>query len=249
MRCLFLDIETSPLLLAAFGIYDQHRIPYDHVFQESFMICAAWQWLDEKRISSVSIIDDVPRWAKDHTDDYHVVKSLYDQIVMADVVIGHNIKQFDMKKFMGRVVYHKLPPFNPPQMVDTLKEARKCKFTSHKLGDLGKYLKLGNKLETEKGLWLRAAQGDARAIKAMVKYNRGDIPPLVKLYERLRPYMVRHPNRNLFSDVACCPKCGHTKYQQRGWTYTAVSQYRKYQCLGCHGWFSGATLGKRVLLK
>lgn len=248
MRIVFYDIETSPLIACTWGLWDQ-TIPTSSILQDTFIICAAWQVHGQSKIYSVSVLDDRPRFKKDHTDDYHVVKALHRLFSTADVIVGHNANQFDWKRFMGRVIYHKLPPLNIPQMVDTLKEARKYGFTSNKLDYLGKHLKVDQKLGKETGLWPKAAQGDKAAIKKMLVYNRGDIPPLVGLYERLRPYMTTHPNFNLFSNAICCPRCESNSFQRRGYRRTAVSMFQRYQCNECLGWFESTAAIKRVRIK
>lgn len=248
MRILFFDIETSPIGAWTWGLFEQD-IPLHHIFQDSFIICAAWQWNDQKKIHSVSLLDDLGRFNKDYTDDYHVVKEIHRQIQSADVIVGHNVKHFDWKRFMGRVIFHKLPPLNIPAMVDTLTEARKYGFTSNKLDYLGRHLGVDRKLGKESGLWPRAATGDKAAIKKMVIYNKGDIPPLVGLYKRLRPYMTTHPNYNLYTNSMCCPKCESASFQKRGYRRTAVSIFQRYQCNDCHGWFESTASIKRVKVK
>jgi hypothetical protein len=236
MRVLLYDLETSPIIAAVWGLYDQN-IQYDSILQEWFIICASWKWLDEKQIKTASILDNPKLWVEDHTNDYPVVKALYDAISQADVIVAHNNNGFDWKKFMARVVYHKLPPIPSPLMVDTLKEARRFKFTSNKLDDLSTHLGLDRKIELKKGLWLKASQGDAKSIKELARYNKGDIPPLEDLYLRLRPYMTSHPNWNLHSNKPCCPKCGGTNYQSRGVQRYGVSMFQRYRCNDCGTWF------------
>jgi hypothetical protein len=248
MRVCFYDLETSPIISAVWALYDQN-IPYQHVIQDTFVICASWKFQGESKIDSVSMLDDPKRFIKDHTDDYIIIKKLHWVFEQADVIVAHNGNKFDWKRFMARVVYHGLPPIDQPQMVDTLVEARKWKFTSNKLDDLAAHLKLPRKIENEKGLWVKAAQGDVKSIRAMIRYNKGDIPPLEKLYNKLLPYMKSTPNRNLYSDHECCPKCGSLKFQHRGYNYSRVSKFKKYQCKECFGWFTNKTRVKGAEFK
>ena len=248
MKIALYDIETAPLISCHFGLWDQ-TIPTSSILQDTFIICAAWQILGKKKIHSVSVLDDPERFKADHTDDYHVVKALHNLFSSCDVIVGHNANNFDWKRFMGRVIYHKLPPLNIPAMVDTLKEARKYGFTSNKLDYLGKHLGVDQKLGKETGLWPKAAQGDKAAIRKMLKYNKGDIPPLRGLYERFRPYMTNHPNYNLYGNSMCCPKCDSKEFQKRGYRRTAVSMFQRFQCNKCDGWFESTVSIKRVKVK
>lgn len=238
MRVLFYDIETAPIIAAVWGLYDQN-IPYHHVVQDWHIICAAWKW-EGGEIESI---------AAKGKDDKTVVKKLHGLFHSADVVVAHNGDNFDYKKLMARVIQYGLDPLPPVTMVDTLKQSRKVGFTSRKLGDLGKILNTGNKLETERGLWVLAAQGDKKAIKALEVYCRGDIPPLEKLYYKLRPYAIGGPNRGLFSDRPCCPKCGAENMMARGKAMTRSGKYQRWQCDDCGSWTQTARKEKGVKFK
>lgn len=249
---LFWDTETAPLIGCHFGLYDQN-IPYNYVLQDWFIISASWRWLGAKKVNNVSVLDDPKRFKKNHADDYHVIKTLHEVLSEADIIVAHNNDAFDVKKFMARVVYHKLPPLKKFLTVDTLKEARRFAFSSRKLDDLCALLTLSRKVQNEPGLWPRAARGDADAIKKIVKYNNGDIDALQDLYTRLAPYMPRHPNMNLFrgDGVECCPNpnCGSTKIKKDGFNYTRVGAFQAYSCNECGTHFQSGRSVKRVNMR
>lgn len=242
---LFLDIETSLILAGTYTIHDVRSIPYKNVLQDWFMICASWQWTDGKRINTSSLLDDPARFKRKPCDDYLVVKALRDAIEEADFLIGHNIRNFDYKKLMARIIFHRLKPLPKPVFVDTLQEARRIGFTSRKLDDLCAKLDLRRKLVHDPDLNMRLIRAEPSAVKEYVTYNRGDIPPLVDLYETLKPYMQSHPNHNLHrgDGIDCCPRCGSGNFQSRGWACTSVSRFRRCQCQDCGHWFQE---GKRV---
>lgn len=239
----FWDIETSPLIVATFGLFDQN-IPYTSIIQDWFIICAAWKRLDEKKIRGCKITDNKSRFKKDHTDDYHVVKALYDFVSSVDILIAHNGDNFDWKKFMARVIKHGLPPIKKPILIDTLKVSRESKFTSNKLGNLAKHFGFPDKLPSGMDMWVKATQGDKPAIEKMAKYNKGDIPPLEQLYLKLKPYMKNHPNMNVFQDKPGCPRCGGTHIRRKGFEYSKTGKFQKYQCCSCGVWFQGKKVGK-----
>ena len=252
-RIAFWDIETSMLLVGTFGLFDQN-IPYTSIIQDWFIICASWKLAGEKTIYTSKITDDKKRFKADPTDDYVVVKALYDLVSSVDILVAHNGDNFDWKKFMARVIYHKLPPIKQPILIDTLKVARQSKFTSNKLGNLAKHFGFPDKLPSSSGMWVGATQGDTTEINRMAQYNKGDIPPLEKLYERLKPYMTGHPNMNLFNprrNAATytagdgCPKCGSEHIRKKGVEYSRTAAYQKYQCCGCGAWFQGKKSLKR----
>lgn len=167
-RVLFWDIETSPIIAACWGLYDQN-ISYHHVIQDWHIICAAWKWADEDEIQSITCKGK---------DDKRVVRKLSALFQSADAIVAHNGDRFDWRKFMARSIQHGIVPPRQPTMIDTLKMARKAQFTSNKLDDLAAVMDLPRKQETERGLWVKAAQGDADSIAKMEEYCKADIPPL-----------------------------------------------------------------------
>jgi hypothetical protein len=75
-----------------------------------------------------------------------------------------------------------------------------------------------------------------------------------KVYLKLRPYIVGHPNVGNYDDneERVCPKCGSHKVQQRGFSVTQAGKYARYQCTSCGGWsrsrYTLNTKGKRHAL-
>ena len=129
-------------------------------------------------------------------NDKNVVKWLWKLMDEADIVIAHNAKKFDVPSIYGRFVFHKLKPPKPFDIVDTLTEARRrFNFPHNSLEGLGEYLDIpikknpqGFKLWTDCLLSL-----DNSAWKRMATYCKGDVKALECVYERLLPYMDRHP--------------------------------------------------------
>ena len=69
--------------------------------------------------------------------------------------------------------------------------------------------------------------------------NKRDVLILDKLYQRMLPWIVGHPNVALYKDAGehrSCPTCGSTKLQNRGLAVTKAFTYQRYQCKSCGGW-------------
>ncbi len=215
------------------------------------MLSAQWSWGDSKQINTVSVLDDKKRFKKNFRDDYHVIKTIRDVISEADIVVGHHVKGHDIKKINAKIIEYGLEPIRMPLIVDTLQWARQFGFTSRKLGDLCEQLDLTKKLSHEPWIFLKAALGDPLAIKDIVTYGIGDIPTLRELYYALRPYAPNHPNANLWrgDGITCCPKCSSNDFQARGFCYTTVGKFQRFQCKSCHGWFKSGKSVKRVEMR
>lgn len=253
-RVLLWDVETSHNLAAVFRLTQNDYIQPDNIVQERYIICAAWKTLGEKKISAVSTLDDPALYKKDPFNDLHVVKTLHGVLSQADIIVAHNGDQYDIKFTKGRMLVQGLPPLPPILSIDTLKTARnQFLLNANNLDYLGKMLGVGRKKNTPKGLWLRVLQGDKKAIREMVAYNKGDVQLLEDVFLKLRPHIPDHVNRQLFTgDKSGCPRCGSKHVQSRGVHRALTQTYQKFVCVDCGGWYrnrkaSGEGTSTRVL--
>lgn len=235
-RIVFLDIENSPSLGYAWGKYEQNIIDFK---KDWYLLSFAWKWVGEDIVHVKGLID-YPNYARDKENDKQLAKALWDVLDQADIVIGHNVDRFDIRKINTRFLAHGMPPPSPYKTVDTLKIAKKYfRFDSNHLTDLGRCLGVGRKLaHTGFDLWLGCMGGDVASWRLMKKYNVRDVVLLEKVYYLLRSWAGNHPNVNK-GDVGC-PKCGSKEIQKRGFSYTLQTVKQRYQCTDCRGWFETA---------
>lgn len=232
-KIVFFDIETSPIIAATWGLYNQN-LSHDNILKDWFMICAAWKYSDSSKVHAVAITKP--------DDDLNVVKTLRDALAKADIIVGHNSDKFDIKKLNARLIYHGLDPLPHIPTIDTLKEVRKiAAFTSNRLDYLTKRLVGVGKIHVDYSLWLKALKGDKKAIKEMVDYNKVDVERLEQLYEVLRPYMKQHIHIGVLNGhdrKESCPKCGSVKIKRNGIRVTAAGMKKQEcQCQKCGGYF------------
>lgn len=243
---LHIDIETSPILSAHWQLFDV-TIPIDSIVRDWHIISIAYNWHDEDEIHSLAVNPS------DHTNDLKIVRRMHELISAADIVVAHNGDSFDMKKFMARAIFHDLPPPEPCQTVDTLKVARRVfKFTSNKMDYIGRYLKLGQKIDTPKGLWMKACFGTLKerreAIHLMAEYNRGDVDLLKKVYIKLRPYMANHPHHGSYHPGHVCRSCGSEKLKiTKTRKLASGAQRKQFQCKDCGSYTTGKLASKAVI--
>lgn len=235
-RVVLVDIETAPSLGYVWGKWEQDVIEFK---QDWYILSFSYKNFGEKKIYTRALVD-YPGFSKDKENDESLVADLWAILDGADIVIGHNLEKFDIKKTNTRFISHGMPPPSPYRTVDTLKLARKVfKFDSNKLDELGRYLGIGRKLaHTGFRLWLGCMNGDAASWKLMKKYNEQDVALLEKVYLLMRPWAGTHPNVN--KGGTACPKCGSIEVQKRGFSYTLLRQKQRYQCLTCRGWWDGS---------
>ena len=225
------DIETSYMVAALFGLYNQN-IPYQNILEEWFIISIAWKELGKKRVHAVAI--------EEPGNDYEVIKKVHEVLSNCDAVIHHNGDNFDIKKFNARAIIHGFPPLPKIVQIDTLKMARKVgKFSCNRLDYLGDILGVGRKIENESGLWLKVLRGDKKALKSMVKYNKQDVLLLEAVYDVLKPWVPAQINHNVFMGTDFrCPSCSSPEVTKQGFKVTRTGKMQKYQCQDCGHWFS-----------
>jgi len=236
MRLLFWDLETALAQVGTFSLWERGglRIPHENILSEGYIVCASWKWAGEKKVHSVATTDRAANYKKNPHDDTFVVKTLYNVLLQADVLVAHNGDQFDTKYFATRALAAGLPPLPPIPSVDTLKVAKsRFRFTSNRLAYLGPFLGLGEKLHTSPGLWMRVLRGDRTAVEEMRRYNKQDVLLLEAVFEKLRPFVKLS---TVSADPGECPRCGGANLQRRGVFRTAAREYQRFQCTSCGGW-------------
>jgi len=238
------DVETSLSIVTTFSLRNDYISP-DNIIQDWNILCGSWKLLEEDKVHSVVV--------KEVQDDYEVTKTLRDMIEDTDILIHHNGKKFDLKKLNTRILKHGLPPLDKKLLqVDTYLEARKnFGFTSNKLDYIARYLEVGKKLPHSEGLWRAVLNGDKKALKEMVAYNKHDVVILEGVYNKMRPY-IDHPNMGAFfhDDIEHCPNCGSNHLQRWGTRITATGLgYHRYRCVKCGSYSQGRKVDSKTLLK
>jgi hypothetical protein len=236
-KILFWDIETSLQPVAVFQLAKNDWIDPSNLLGERYIICAAWKWQDDPDVHTVSVLDDPKRYKRNPHDDAHVVTTLRTVLSQADILVHHNGDKFDKRYLDTRILAHGLDPLPPLATIDTYKVAKqKFLFNSNKLDYIGQFLKLGQKLPTTPGLWMRILRGDATAIPEMVAYNAQDVRLLEDVYHALQGHIPKHPHTTVYDGTSGCPRCGSSKLQSRGVHRARTSTYQRYQCQSCGGW-------------
>lgn len=223
---LALDIETSPLLVYTWGLYEQDAIKKVKGFT---ILSVAYQWLGKR----TEVI------ACDTQSELSLLKKLHKLLDDADVVIAHNGDSFDVKKINTRFIVHKLPPPSPYRTIDTKKVAKSvAAFDSNSLNNLGLDLDEGEKIK-HRGfdMWEGCMAGKKRDWADMKRYNKKDVDLLVRIYHRLRPWIKNHPHTGLMDgNPGACPNCASLNVKPRGSRFTKTRVIQRWLCEDCGAW-------------
>jgi predicted RNA-binding Zn-ribbon protein involved in translation (DUF1610 family) len=244
-RIVTLDIETAPLEVSSWGLWEQN-IGLEMVGTDWSILSFSAKWLDEKK---VIYADTGGRGAKKVRDDSALLQKLWDVLDEADIVVTQNGAAFDIKKINARLIQAGFKPYSPIRVIDTKLVAQKhFGFSSNKLAYMTERLTKTKKLSHKRfpgfSLWSACLKDDSAAWAEMKRYNIVDTLATEELYLVLRPWITGHPNVAVYSDSldVACPKCGGKDLQARGKARTQTGEYPRYQCKGCGGWARGRTV-------
>ena len=250
LRILFGDTERAPPIAWFWESNKPQFIGYHQIMQYGFFTSIQWQFDHEKEPSAFDLTNNEAYFRENPSCDYFVVKKIAEIVDQCDVFIAHNADRFDWRHFRARAIKHKIPIPRKPYIIDTLKEARKSWFPSNSLAGLAQHLNLSPKAKNDADT-AKLISGPITEridhIRKQTAYGIQDIPPLKELYERLKPYMERHPHIKEGKGVCCC-YCGGQEYQNRGETYLkGLNQFRNwYFCKSCNRKFPGEVYHRNV---
>lgn len=233
MNILLLDIETAPKLAYVWRFFKEN-VGANQVVEHGHIMSFAVKWLGG---------DEIEYFENRSDDDTAILKELWNYFDAADIVIAHNGERFDFPQVMSRLVVHGYKPPSPFKMVDTCKSARReFGFASNSLEYLANVLGCTPKDKHKKfagfELWLECIRGNDEAWEEMKHYNIQDVQVLEEIYLKMRPYIRNHPNVANIEEAGepLCPKCASGDLQWRGFAYTQVGKFHRFQCQSCGGW-------------
>lgn len=239
-RILFWDLETAPLNLDTHSLYNERGIHTSAIKRHKYIISGSYKWAGEKRVDSVSV-----KPARPH-DDRKAVRALHAVLSSADALVHHFGDAFDIRMFNMRAAALGLPPLPPIVQIDTWKIAKRVfKFESNRLDFLGEFLGLGRKISTNFKLWDACVEGDAAALREMVRYNKQDVLLLERVFFRLYPYTTTRLDIAALYDIPhaqrykLCGHCGSTDMSYKGAALRRSRFHDMFQCNACDAWRVG----------
>lgn len=222
-KILLIDIETTPNVVHAWGLYNQN-IALSQLIEPSRMLCFSAQWLGVKPMGF---------FAGDG-----MVKQAHNMMSEADLIVHYNGNSFDIPILHSEFALAGLAPPAPSRHIDLYRVVKKnFRFPSGKLEYITKALGLEGKIKhSGHDLWVRCMEDDIHAWDIMRRYNIRDVVLLEKLYKILLPWISNHPSVALYQDKDGCRNCGSTNLRKEGYCYLVAGKYQQYQCRACNSW-------------
>jgi hypothetical protein len=170
---LYIDTENSTSIYENYGA----RVPskylsWQNLVREWFMLgwSASYVGCDTIWTGFVSSAEAKQR------SDAGIAKRLHDLMSASEIIAGHNVDGFDIKKCNTVFMRNGLEPIVGKKTIDTLKLARsRLAHESNSLDYLSQYYGFSGKDEITKQDWKDATAGNQKILKKIEKYCMGDV--------------------------------------------------------------------------
>lgn len=227
-RILFYDIEWKPATAYVWKMWDENISP-DQLIDEGGLLCFSAVWSDKPK--DVIFYSE---WGDGHQAMVEALHALFSE---ADAVVGYNNKKYDDRKAYGEFILAGLTPPPPLTSIDLLQTVKQMGFVMNRLAYIGPLLSVGEKIKNEGfRLWRSVMEGDVAAQKRMQRYCIQDSLLLVKLYNKVRPFIKNHP---FLGDRAACGSCDGKVLHKRGYRRTKAFRIERLVCTSCGSWQDG----------
>lgn len=181
MKILLLDIETTPMQVYTWGLWDQN-IGINQIIKHTEMMCFGAKWLGKKQVTFKSV---------HHHGKKEMLETLHEMMNEADILVGWNSAAFDHKHIRREFLEAGLAPPSETKDLDLMSIVKaNFLFPSNKLDYVAQKLGVGAKVKHSGfELWIDCMAGNDKAWREMKKYQIQDVELLDKLYEVLLPWL------------------------------------------------------------
>jgi hypothetical protein len=240
-KILIFDIETSPMELYGYGLFDQN-FGLSQIKEDWYVLSWAAKWFGSPE-DQVMYADT--RSEEQLSNDYGIISQIWQLLDEADIVVTQNGIRFDVKKLNAKFIQHGFPPPSPYRHIDTFRIGKRhFGFTSHKLEYMTnllckKYKKLTHSKFAGFELWKECLKRNPEAWTEMEKYNRYDVLSLEELWTILRPFDKTINFNVYFDSISPICFCGSKDIPWSGYDFTNSAKRDRYTCGTCGQHFFG----------
>lgn len=228
-----IDLESSPVQFWGWQTGEQY-VDYKQLINMSETKLITAQYM-------TSLSDRPKYFMWDEGDDTRVVKGITQVINDADIVIGQNIRAFDLKLLQNRCRQLRLPPVNVDFNFDTTTHSRSSfRQMSHSLDYRSKQYGMSGKIKMEMQDWIDIVQGKTSPKVKMIPYGLKDIIDGDKLFWLDLPYYNLPKTtilkiRRLIAQHLFVNKCTHCERNKEAkFDYRCINKsLNKFQCNRC----------------
>lgn len=232
------DLEVAPAMGWFYPPLYETRIL--KVKERQKLMSFAWQEVGEEKIDALNL-SHMKGYNKNPFDDKLLTQELHKVMSEADILLGQNSDNFDIKMANYFFIMNGLEAIPPTKSIDTKKIAKRYfRFMSNSLDNLSEELGYEGKTEiTYKDLWVPAFLGQSEdAWKLMDEYCKNDVQQTTNIYLKMRGFMRTHPSLSRISgEYDACPVCGSLDFRVKAYRTSNTARYRQYFCNTHLGYF------------
>ena len=181
MKILMLDIETTPMQVYTWGLWDQN-IGINQIIKPTEMMCFGAKWQGKKKVTFKSV---------HHDGKKAMLEELHAMMEEADALVGWNSAAFDHKHINREFLENGMQPPSVVKDLDLMSIVKSnFKFPSNKLDYVAQALGVGAKVKHSGfELWIQCMEGNEKAWREMKRYQIQDVVLLEELYQELLPWL------------------------------------------------------------
>lgn len=170
---LYIDTENSTSVYENYGAKVPSKyLSYQNLVHEWFMLGWCASYVGNDKVWSGFVTPDEAI----HRNDAGIAVRLHELMDATEIIAGHNVDSFDLKKINTVFMRHGLKPIVGKKTIDTLKLARsKLSHESNSLDYLAQYYGFSGKDEITKQDWRDATAGNSKVLAKIKKYCEGDV--------------------------------------------------------------------------
>lgn len=206
---LYVDIEVSKSLFSNYGARVPNKfIRANNLIKERYIISWSASYIGSDKVFSECVTSKEAKQFWDlsttHTNcDERIIPKIHRMMEASEIIVGHNVKAFDMKHLFARFAYYGLEPILDKKTVDTLTIAKsKFAFEYNGLDYIAQRFGFRPKDHITDEDWNLVLRGDKATIEKIRKYNCGDVTEGKLVYDRLAKWAGK---RNEFGSVKSVP--------------------------------------------
>lgn len=233
-KVLILDYEVSETVATT---YDVYKGPSRRILQYPQIIAVAWKFRGEKKIHS-RILPDYKGYKKGlmNLDDKKLCEELYDVMQESDVIVGHNVRRFDIAVARTRFFHHGFNPTKLWAVEDTLQILwSQFKLPRNTLDEACRFVGLEGKGKQRHSDFVDGCyDGEMKDWEGMRKYNKRDVEITEAFYEKIGAWNPTGVNYNMYRRHGnSCPFCGNEKAWRNGLRGGKTFLRQRYECQRC----------------
>jgi uncharacterized protein YprB with RNaseH-like and TPR domain len=181
MKILMLDIETTPMQVYTWGLWDQN-IGINQIIKNTEMMCFGAKWQGKKKVTFKSV---------HHDGKKAMLEELHRMMEEADILVGWNSAAFDHKHIKREFLEAGMEPPSIVKDLDLMSVVKaNFKFPSNKLDYVAQTLGVGAKVKHSGfDLWIGCMEGNSKSWSEMKRYQIQDVNLLEELYQVLLPWL------------------------------------------------------------